>query len=156
MPADIVVRGAEDIAAVSKALRAMDDKELRREFHRGINRATKPLKEDAKANARATLPRRGGLNNFVAKTSLSTRTRSGQNPGVRIVAQKTKKAGRKSDVNAIDRGRLRHPVFGNRKVWVTQTVTPGWFTKPMENGAERVRKELLGVLDDVKGKIKRA
>lgn len=153
---DIVIKGADDFARLARDLRAIDDKELRREFYAGINRATKPLKADAKASARRDLPKRGGLNEFVAKTSLTTRSRGGQNPGVRIVARKSKKGGRKSDVDAIDRGRLRHPVFGNRRVWVEQRVRPGWFTEPMEAGAGPVRRELLGVLDDVKRKVAKA
>lgn len=156
MPVDIVIKGAEDFARVSKDLRAIDDKLLRQELYRGINRATKPMKDDAKANARRVLPHRGGLGDFVAKTSLTTRTRGGQNPGVRIVARKTKKGGKKSDLDRIDRGQVRHPVFGNRKVWVQQDVTPGWFTKPMERGADPVRRALLDVLDDVKRKVAKA
>lgn len=29
----------------------------------------------------------------------------------------------------LNRGEWRHPVFGNRDVWVTQRVTPGWFDR---------------------------
>lgn len=151
MAVDLAVKGADEVAAVSRALRAVDDKELRREFYKGINRATKPMRQEAKDNAARVLPKRGGLNQFVAKSRLSARTRGGKNPGVRIVASKGS-----SDIAAIDRGRLRHPVFGNRKVWVTQRVTPGWFTDPMEKGERHAQKELLDVLDDVKDKIKRA
>lgn len=39
----------------------------------------------------------------------------------------------------LNRGQWRHPVFGNRNVWVTQRVTPGWF----DATGQSARPELL-------------
>ena len=39
----------------------------------------------------------------------------------------------------MNRGRWRHPVFGNRDVWVEQTFTPGWFDKPVREYRPKVR-----------------
>lgn len=144
MSRDLVVSGAEELEHVLRLLRSVDDKELRKDFYRGINRATTPLKENAKRNALAVLPRRGGLAARVAKTRLSTKARGGQTPGIRVVARNGAGA---------DLGFVRHPVFGNRDVWVSQPVTPGWFTKPMEAGADPVRRALLDVLDDIKRRL---
>lgn len=150
MPADLSVTGADDLARVAKALRELGDKGLQRELYSGLNRATKPLKESARRSAENILPKRGGLGERVAKTRMSTRRRTGPNTaGVRI----------QSKVDArIDRGEVRHPVFaqpGRPRVWVSQKVTAGWFTKPMEAGADDVRRELVQVIDDVAKKIDR-
>lgn len=151
MSDDIRLVGAEDLERLGKQLKELGDKELRRELFRGFARATKPLKEAASDRAVRELPKRGGLNRWVAASKLATRTRvSGKNVGVRIVG--TKKG---SDVEAIDRGRLRHPVFGNRKVWVTQEVKPGWFTVAIQAGAPGVQRELVEVMDDVARKVER-
>lgn len=147
MPVDLSIEGADGLARVAKALRQVGDKELQRELYAGLNRATKPLKESARESAEATLPRAGGLGKRVAKSRMATRRRaSGANPGVRITS--------KSD-SRIDRGVLRHPVFGNRDVWVAQQVPSGWFTKPMEAGADVVRRELVQVINDVADKLER-
>jgi hypothetical protein len=57
------------------------------------------------------------------------------------------------DVRSLDRGRLRHPLYGNRRHWYDQKVTPGWFTKTLQRQAERVRRELIGVLTDISKKL---
>lgn len=152
MPVDLRVDGADQLARVAKVLRTTGNATLRRELYAGIQRATKPLKAAAKDAARAQLPKRGGLNEFVAGSKLATRSRGGgRTPGVRITATKT--GGH--DLRAIDNGRLRHPVFGNRAAWVTQSVKPGWFTKTMQDGAPVVRKEIVSVLDDVADQLAR-
>lgn len=118
-----------------------------------MNRATKPLVKAAKESALTELPRGGGLNEWVAGGRFSTSLRmSGRNPGVSI------RAARKGhDYRAIDRGRLRHPVFGNRQVWVTQLIKPGFFTERMKKEAKsmQVRREIITVVDDVARKALR-
>lgn len=150
MPADLRIEGTEQLERVARRLKDLGDGELRKELYRAIQRATKPLKAKAKDAALRDLPQRGGLNKWVASSKFSTRTRGGgRNPGVKIVAKKGT-----HDLRALDRGRLRHPVYGNRRVWVNQSVKPGWFSKSMEDGAPDVRRELLGVLEDVARQVR--
>lgn len=146
MAADLEVRGAEQLDALAKALRHLADKDLQRELYRGLNRATKPVKDDIRKSARSTLPRRGGLAERVAKAKLSTKRRTGRAAGIRIVGTSG------YDIDAMDRGRLRHPVHGG-PAWVEQRITDGWWTKPLEDSAPRVRKELLKVLDDLAKRV---
>lgn len=151
MPVDVQVVGADQLGAIADELKRTGNTELRRDLYRGIQRSTKPLRQDVQQAARDKLPRRGKLNEWVAESKFSTRTRGGKNPGVRITSGK-----RGHDMRAIDRGRLRHPVFGNKKVWVTQQVTPGWFSQTLADGAPAVRRELVKVLEDVAERIARS
>ena len=128
---------------VVRTLRDLGDKDLARELSKGLNRATKDLKADAKAEAGRRLPQRGGLAARVAGAKLSTRRRSGRNPGVRIQA-----AGM-AQLSGMDAGQVKHPVFGNRDVWVTQQIAGGWFSDPMEAGGPAVARAVEAVLDDV-------
>lgn len=148
---DVRITGADQLADLSRALRTVgadERKGLRRELYRGIMRATKPLKKAAQDSAHANLPQRGGLAARVGKSKFRTKTTGGgQNVGVRITS---------SGGSGLDRGRLRHPVFGNRSVWVTQQVEPEWFTRPMRAGAPAVQREILQAMDDVAAKIARA
>lgn len=151
MPVELRIEGADKIAEVSRRLKETGDKELRREMARGINRATKPLKIAARAAVLAEYPKRGGLNEFVAKSRFTTRTRGGgKNPGVRIVVNK---AGH--DIRALDRGRLRHPLYGNRRFWYTQQIKPEIISGALRAGAELVRRQLAEVLDDIAKRIAR-
>jgi HEAT repeat protein len=137
------VVGAEDLAAVAKALRQAGDKDLRKELYRGLRRAVKPLIADARQHARDTLPKAGGLNERVARSKFRVTVRgAGRNPGVRITATGLD---RRLDTD----GRIRHPVYGNRDAWVQQQVKPHWFQTPMQAGAGEVRRELQRVVDDI-------
>lgn len=137
------VVGAEDLAAVAKALRQAGDKDLRKELYRGLRRAAKPLIADTREHALQLLPKSGGLNRKVAHSKFKVSIRGGgRNPGIRITATGL-------DRRIDTEGRLRHPVYGNRTTWVLQQVPKGWFTAPMEAGAPAVRQELVAVIERI-------
>ena len=142
--------GAEKFARTARALKKAGAKDLRRELYRGVQRAAKPLKEAAKESARSTLPKRGGLAARVAGARYSTRTKAGRNPSVRIEVRDA--AGRKVDVEALDRGVVRHLTFGHRPL-VEQRVRPDWFMRPMREGGDDVRRELEAAVDRVAAKL---
>lgn len=143
---EIVITGAEEFGAFAHRLKQASP-ELRREMYAGLNRATKPLKQSAKASAAARLPHRGGLAQRVARSRLSTRSRSGgPRVGVRIEATGMQQ------LALIDRGRVIHPTYGGRPR-VAQSVNPGWFTLPMEAGAPLARRELDQAIQMVIRKI---
>jgi hypothetical protein len=148
---DLRIVGANRLGEVAAQLKAAGDRELRRDLLRGIQRAGKPLKAAAREGALRNLPSTGGLNEFVADAKVSVRTRSaGRNPGVRLTG---KKSGH--DLQAIDRGRVRHPVFGNRRAWVNQSVRAGWWTEALQDAAPKVRQELVEVVEDIARRVTR-
>lgn len=51
-------------------------------------------------------------------------------------------------------GQWRHPVFGNRDVWVSQTATPaGWFDRPMALLGPKVRRDAAQVVDELADRL---
>jgi hypothetical protein len=152
MAVEVRVVDTDDFIALSRALRKYGGRELKRELTTGITKATKPLKQAAKASARSILPSRGGLGRRVARTSLPHKRRiTGGHAGIRIEA----KSNAVADPFRIDRGRVAHPVFGHGP-FVFQNVPKGWFTDPMEKGGPTVRKELLQTMSRVATKIARS
>lgn len=137
----------EKLDLVARTLRGLGDKDLSRELFRGLNRATTKLKADARAEAGERLPRRGGLAARVAKAKLSTRRKGGRNPGVTIQAKGM------AQLAGMDAGAVKHPVYGNRDVWVTQQITPGWFSEPMEAGRDEAFDAIEEVLDDLAAQL---
>ncbi len=129
-------QAARELAQLGRQLKAAP-KELRKELLAEIRKEGKPAVEDVKRQTDDYLPRRGGLAERVARQSYGVRTRlAGRSAGVRI--QGTGRTVRA--LRSIDAGSLRHPVFGNRDVWVSQSVRPGFFTEPLEKDAPRFRK----------------
>lgn len=145
----IEIRGADQLQALSKRLKDLGDKELKREFSKAISAATKPLVQELRQSARETLPKKGGLADRVAKSQIRTvRRASSRTQGIRVTAKNPYVLGR------LDQGKLRHPVFG-RNVWVDQTVKSGWWTRPTEAIGPDVRREVGAAMAAMARKLDR-
>jgi hypothetical protein len=143
----IKVRNTRQFTELARRLQTAD-RELRSELYRGINRATKPLKENVRKSARDRLPRSGGLGRRVAASKIVTKRRmSGKNAGVRIVGTSG------YDIGSINRGRVRHLTYGHLP-WSDQAVKPGFWTDPLMAGRPEVRREIQMVMDGMKKKLK--
>lgn len=152
MTDDFTVTGGEQVARLSKALREAGRTELRKELHKALREAAKPLIEETRAEALRRLPRRGGLAKRVAEAPQRLAVSAGKDPGIRIVVGKTK-----SGAKAANDGFIRHPVFGNREVWVNQKVPAGWFDDPLRASAPRiaphVERAMQNVVDQIVGEV---
>jgi hypothetical protein len=98
----------------------------------GIRLAAKPAVEATRRAARDTLPKRGGLNEYIATEKIAVATRlTGPRVGVRITA----KGGWGSNT-----GVVRHPVFGHReRKWAEQPIkSSGWFDATLEREAPAI------------------
>jgi len=116
-----------------------------RELQKAMRRLARPLLKSARQGAIQILPYHGGLNERVAHGRFTSSVRLvGKGAGVRITGADRRSA----NVNRMDDGSVRHPVYGNRKRWVTQRITPGWFTKPLLLDTPQIRDEIMKALDD--------
>lgn len=145
---DFELNGGEDLARLSKALRDAGRKEIRRDLNRALKQATKPLIEDTRKEAIRRLPKRGGLAKRVAEAPQRVQVRTGRDMGVRLVV-----AGSKTGAKAANDGLIRHPVFGNRAVWVEQKVRPGWFDDPLRAAASRITPDLERAMEQTVDRI---
>lgn len=145
----VEIRGAEQLRVLAKALKGAGQKDLQRELSKGITDAVKPVREAVKQSAVQNLPQHGGLNRKVARSQFRTVRRS---QGVKLTARNA------YALEQLNRGRWRHPVYGNRSVWVSQfdVQSVGWWTKPTERVGPQARQEVLRAMDRVVRKIDRA
>ena len=139
----IEIQGAEQFAELSKRLRAAANKDLQKEMSLSISRAMRPLTAAIRASAASTLPQSGGLAARIAKSSMRTKRRA---LGITLIASNA------YTLKKLDAGSVRHPVFGRGR-WVTQSVTPGWWTRPTTAFAPQARAAVQKALDDVAAKI---
>lgn len=144
----IEVRGADDLYKLSRTLKGLAGANgVQKEFNQAINRAMKPLKAAVKQSARQSLPQRGGLAARVASSRLTTR-RPNTKRGLRLVSRGT------LSLWHLDQGQVRHRAADG---WGdTQSITPGWWTKPTEAAAPSVRREVQAAMDEVVKRISRA
>lgn len=110
-------------------------------------RGVGPLTMQAQARD-AGMRRRSGLRESVARTvRVVNRTRGSGNQLTVKSEGSRMPADQKGLPVAMNEGKWRHPVFGNRKNWAEQTVTPGWFDKPITEHRERIFTQVEGAID---------
>jgi hypothetical protein len=122
---------------------------------KGMRTAVKPARAAIKRKAKETLPAMGKLNIWVSKIGITAQIRlSGRRAGVKLKGGRNSAGGR-SDVNAIDRGRVRAPSWGRRRKgdWHTVIVQPGFFTKTaadLPDWREDIDAEVDKALDQIR------
>jgi len=151
---DLTIVGADKFGKLAKALREYGDKDLRRDLYAGINRAVKPLTADVKARTPMFLPNSYAVE-LAKSLRVKVRRRGGRDPGVKLRAVAKTKGGRERNLTALNRGRLRHPLYGNRSHWFNQPVRAGWWDQPLLEGSDEVRRQIVSVIDDIGNKLDR-
>lgn len=113
---------------------------------RDLRKPIPALRREVRASAMATLPSAGGLNAWVARSSMTVRLRDrGRSAGVTIKLSRKSDDGDKAELNILDiTGGLRHPLYGHRGHWYGQRVPKGFFDRPWE----AFRPDFLKTCDD--------
>jgi hypothetical protein len=83
----------------------------------------------------------------VVSAKYQVKAKAGANPMVSVMA--TSAGGAKVDLNALDSGTFRHPLFGNKKHWYPQSVPPGWWSNPMTAGVPAVQAKITESINSV-------
>lgn len=147
---DVVVKGEEDLLRLSQRLKEAGRNDLKKELLRGIREGNKATISAIRRNALETLPSSGGLASLVSKSRIGTRTRlSANRVGVQI------KGTGKVSLSSINAGQLRHPVFGNRNAFVSQSVPAGFFDEPVEHDLPQIVAGINKAMQRVTDSIER-
>lgn len=139
-------------------------------MQRRIRRAAEPLHNDMRQTIRnlpiRAEPRKAGNRGGPSPTSRPLRAtianavrlsvRTSANPGARVWIDRSALP---SDLKFMPEGmnkangRIRHPVFGNRRRWANQWTTPLWWETTVRSHTPRMTAEVARVLDDVRRQI---
>jgi hypothetical protein len=142
------------LLAVARQLKSAGEKELRKEFLKGLRDLAKPILPAVRRSAEARFPTKGGLNRHMARgTRYRTVVKTGATTaGVSIRANKT-------DPRVDTRGRVSHPIPGpdgqplrdekGRRIMAVQYFPEavGFFRDPIEAQAVAVRDALVQQLE---------
>ena len=145
---------ASDYKAFAQRLKAADRK-VASGLRRRVRDASKPLAEAVAKDGPEGLPESGGLADWLrqAKPSLSmTQTRV----AIKLTGLKGSRTQKTSDLNAINRGRLRHPVYavdGRKAGWVNQAVQAETYNAAIEKHSVDALSDIGRVLDEVMGEL---
>lgn len=146
-----------DIDALVRDLRKFSGKkEVTKALRKRIREPVPKVRKAIRARALDTMPKRGGLNKWVAKTRINVAIKlAGRSAGVQLKGGRNSEGGR-TDTRAIDKGRVRAPSWGRkgRGDWHNQRVQPGFFTEPAGE-VEQWRDACLKAVDDALEVIRR-
>ncbi|MFD8687857.1 hypothetical protein [Streptomyces sp. NPDC059651] len=162
------ILGTGQLLELQRRLRAAGGENIRSSMQRRIRRAAEPLRDDLQSTIRG-LPirsagrgsgKRGGpspttrpLRATLAE-AIRISVRTSGNPGARVYVDKGRlPPDLRNMPQVINEGRIRHPVFGNRRRWATQTATPLWWDKTVRTHTPRMTAEVARVLDDVRRRL---
>lgn len=146
---------AEHLAALVRAINVhADPKAIRRELYRGLNSASKPVREEMKKSTAdpVNLPTQGGLQALmVSRQSVIATVRGGQYAAVSI------KVGGKGGfaLGSVYRtGRVMHPTYGRGR-FVTQTagVKPRWMDPVFEAQKPEVQAAIQEAIEFIAGRV---
>lgn len=143
------VSGAVELRYIARVVRRQRVAGLKKELAAAQRRAFRPLLPAIKAEA-TTLPS-GYAPIMVRSVRLSVRNQALETTA--IVYAKGRIGER--DVNAIDAGRLRHPLFGRRGRWFTTRVRAGFVDRPVRRLGNQIANESLDALERVAQEIAR-
>lgn len=150
----ILIRDSGDMRRIARELRRMDDKELKKRFRRELRKAAAPLVPKVRASIRSIPSKQAyspdGLRGTLARaTRLEVKT-TGREAGVAIRVDGRKMPAHMKSLPSMVEGkkRWRHPVFGNREVWVDQAKQP-YFYNVVRVAGPASRRAVNKVLDGI-------
>jgi len=147
------VTGASGLRRIARALRDAERADLKRELDRGLRAAVKPIAKDVHA----------GLPSYIPSGFLPVLDRA-----LRVVPQLRSRAGRltvrataagkqeKRDLARMNRGVLKHPLWGNRGHWIEQPIRPGFFDEPAKRMKDYAAQAANDALARVAEQIRRS
>jgi hypothetical protein len=148
-----VVNGDKQLAEIGARLRAAGDVGITRVVRQTIRGAAKPLIPIIQESARESLPKAGGMNNYVARRRPRTQVKFGARTAAVRIVYKGKGA-------PSDNGPWRHPVFAkgtDRRAWkwVPQEYKPaeGWWERAEKRGTPPAELVMRTVLETVKRQV---
>lgn len=162
------ILGTGQLLELQRRLRAAGGENIRSSMQRRIRRAAEPLRNDLQDNIRSLPIRSGGRGSgkrggaspttrplrATIADAIRISVRTGSNPGARVYVDKGRlPPDLKNMAQTINTGRIRHPVYGNRRRWATQTVTPLWWDNTVRSHTPRMTSEVARVLDDVRRRL---
>lgn len=128
----------------------------RREYRAALRTAAKPMSDGVRADLGGYMPHRGG---YLAVLGGALRARIlPERTGV-LIRNTAKGKARGRDLKSLERGRLRHPVFGRRSgrrgqgIMRDNRVRAHFFTEPITARADAAVRELVKVMREIAQRI---
>lgn len=144
---DLRIAGQAELRRIAAHIRATGDKGLGREFAKALEKAIEPVKQAIVEEAAETMPS-GYVETLTRSLKHRRTTRSAAREAtVRLATHGEGKVERR-DLPSLNKGVLRHPLFGRRRKWYVTKIRPGFHDRAIERAGPAAEKAVLAVIDD--------
>lgn len=148
--------GAAELTLIAAACRKESNgRQIIRDMQGMIRRSAGPaIRREVRVHVMATLPKRGGLNAWVARAPVRIDVLTGGSSArVRVKVGRNSMTGR-ADLRGLDAGGVRHPLFGNRGRWYGNAVVPESISDGItEEGADQLERAVLFAVERMAARI---
>jgi hypothetical protein len=160
MALEVRVSGAATLHRVAAQMRAEGRKDLSRAMSDALSKAAEPVKREVRASAGETMPREGGYNAaFLKSLRFRVARKGGSNSATITLTTYADGSSERRDVNALEAGRLRHPVYGRSRPgarkgerhanpWAVTSIRAGFWKRGTDNAADESARQLESVIED--------
>ena len=136
----VIETGSVKVAQLHARLDRVGRRDLARKLRQELVKQSKPARRLVKRYQQEKLP--SGMDRSYAK--VPSQLVSVNKSGVKLLWKVVRG---NSDLKALNRGRLRHPLFGNRKHWYEQSIPPGMWDDAIGKVAPTVIGDTADVLE---------
>jgi hypothetical protein len=163
MSLEIRIEGAATLHKVAAQIYAEGRRNLAREMGNALSKAADPVKVSIRAEAERTMPKHGGYAGLFSKSlRFRLERRNGQQQATAQLITYADGTKQRRDIVALNRGNLRHPVYGrsrrltagpnagNQKAnpWAVTSIRAGFHKRGTDHAIEEAQKQLGKVVDD--------
>lgn len=128
-----------DLDQFARAFRGAD-KVIQRSVSKALREVGKPMAAEVIREGADSLPHAGGLSVLIADGADSASVSLSLRGKVTSVSL-TLRSG-KHDLRSMNNGVLRHPVFGNKNAWVSQSIRENVFTEAFDKHRDEAVKAM--------------
>lgn len=152
------IDGAARLRQVAADIRATGNEGLGRQMSRALAGTTKPISAAITAEAMRVMPESGGYRAVLSKSlryKTSQRT-AGRTAQLKLITY-ADGTGERRDVESLEKGELRHPVYGRSRTvrgqrvpspWAVTRIRPGFHERGTKGAGDEAEQRLGAVLDD--------
>lgn len=154
MPLEVRIVGAATLAQVAAQISREGRRDLSRQLSTALNTVTVPVRDRIKQEAAATLPKRGWYAlTFTKSLRFRNNRRASGNVATLSMITYADGKGERRDIVAVEGGRVRHPLFGNREAWYVTTIQPGFHRRAVARMSDDVVDALAVVVRDFTARL---
>jgi hypothetical protein len=165
---EVNINGAATLHRVAAQMRAEGRKDLSKSMSKALGQAVEPVKREIRQEAEKAMPSGGGYRSLLTQSLRwrMSRRNAGQQAQV-ILATYADGTSERRDIRALERGTLRHPVWGrSRKIkvgvragtiignpWAVTTIRSGFHERGTANAMDAAEQALAEVIEDYASRL---